>query len=97
MSRLTVKQRIDKLINDIGGIDNITGKHLEKLTHAEVKELNSRTPEMTEEEMLESIEMFDDGIYDENGRLIGDKRGDADAYEYSAEEEERLNRIFGNE
>lgn len=60
MARLTVKQRIDKLINDIGCIDNITGKHLGKLTHAEVKELNSRTPEMTEEE-------------------------------------ERLNRIFGNE
>lgn len=95
MSRLTVKQRIDKLINDIGGIDNIGIEHIKNLTRAEVKELNKRTPEMTDEEMMESIEMFDDGIYDENGKLIGDKRGNADAYECSPEEIERLSKIFG--
>lgn len=55
---LTVKQRIDKLINDVGGVDNVTNENMYAMTDAESNEFYSRTPirKLTDKEIFDDID-----------------------------------------
>lgn len=59
--RLTVKQRIDKLIADAGGIGRISNENCYAMTKAESMEYFSRNPELAvDEEILESMNKEED-------------------------------------
>lgn len=75
-----VIEKIDKLLEGITVFD-IDNSTLKSLTAEEIRELTSRIPKIPREVKLARWKEMDNGIYDENDKLIGDKCWDEDAYE----------------
>lgn len=73
-------EKIDKLLESrtVFDIDNNT---LRSLTAEELRELTSRIPEIPRDIKMARLKEMDTGIYDEHGKLIGDKCWEEDAYE----------------
>lgn len=80
MENKEVIKKIDKLLEGrtVFDVDKDT---LKSLTAEEIRELTSRIPKIPREVRMARWKEMDTGIYDENGKLIGDKCWEEDAYE----------------